>query len=148
MDIRSALANLIVIQAGLSITSPITESIEIAYTSVPDQSVQLPDVPAWTNDWTLVSVERNVAFRILNFTINSQLYVKDANLSRGFDIATAFLDKYITALDADISLGQTITQHSLRGGNPTMVSLSRSNQTYQGLNLFMDIEMKEAKDFT
>ena len=147
MDIRSALDQIVVIQGGLSITSPVTASVKKAYKYVPKASVALPDNPAWTNDWSLTSLERFVSFRVQNYTVHSQLFVQDADIDRAADIASAFLDKFITALDADISLSQTVTQHTLRGGNPTLVGLERAGQIYIGLDLFLDLEMKEAVSF-
>ena len=148
MDIRSALDNLIVIQAGLSITDPITESIAAAYKYVPPANVALPDTPCWTNEWTLNEVQRFVNLRIQTYTVHMQLFVLDADLDAAADIASAFHAKMVTALDADVSLGQTITQQSLRGGSPTLASLVRSNQAYIGLDLFLDLEMKEGATFT
>ena len=148
MDIRTALDQIVTIQGGLSITSPLSVSVKKAYKYVPNASVALPDAPAWTNDWTLTSLERFVSLRIQNYTVHMQLFVKDANIDRAADIASAFLDKLITALDADISLSQTVTQHTLRGGNPTLVGLERANLPYIGLDLFLDLEMKEGKTFS
>lgn len=147
MDIRSALDNLIIIQAALSITSPITASIKKAYKYIPKSSVALPDTPAWLNEWTLNTVERFVGFRIQTYTVHMQLFVLDADPDRGADIASSFAKEMIDALDADVSLGQTITQQTLRGGNPTQGSFERVNLTYSGLDLFLDLEMKEGATF-
>ena len=148
MDIRSALDRLIVIQAGLSITSPIDASIKKAYKYSPGSSVALPDVPAWTNEWSLNAVDRFVAFRVQTYTVHMQLFVLNADLDVAADIASSFAKEMIDALDADVSLGQTITQQTLRGGNPTLASLTRANLNYIGLDLFLDLEMKEGVTFS
>ena len=148
MDIRSALDKLIVIQAGLSITAPINLDVGKAYKYFPPAKEALPNDPCWMNEWTLASVERFIDLRVQNFIVHSQLFVNDPDLDRAADIASAFMDAFLTKLDADITLGQSVTQHNLRGGNPTLGSLKRGNQTYMGLDLFLDLEMKEAVGFS
>ena len=148
MDIRSALDRIIVIQGGLSITSPSTENVKKAYKYVPRANVILTDVPAFTNEWTLASLERFVSFRIQNYTVHMQLFVEDADIDRAADIASSFHKELIDALDADIALSNTVTQHSLRGGNPTLVGLERAGRMYIGLDLFLDLEMKEGATFS
>jgi hypothetical protein len=148
MDIRSALDRIIAIQDGLAITDPIAEDVKKAYKYVPRANVTLTDVPAFTNEWTLTSLDRFVSFRIQNYTVHMQLFVEDADIDRAADIASSFHKELIDALDADIALNNTVTQHSLRGGNPTLVGLERAGKIYIGLDLFLDLEMKEGATFT
>ena len=148
MDIRSALDRIVVIQEGLSITDPLTLAVKRAYKYVPEASSALPDTPAWTNEYSLTNVERLVSLRIQTYTVHMQLFIDDADLDRAADIASSFLKQMIDALDADVSLAQTITQQSLRGGNPTLGSMPRANMPYTGLDLFLDLEMKEGATFT
>jgi len=148
MDIRSALDRIIVIQDGLAITDPITADVKKAYKYVPRANVILTDVPAFTNAWTLTSLERFIGYRIQNYTVHMQLFVEDANIDQAADIASSFHKELIDALDADIALNNTVTQHSLRGGNPTLVGLERAGKIYIGLDLFLDLEMKEGAVFS
>ncbi len=148
MDIRSALDRITAIQAGLSITSPVTASIKKAYKYVPKQDAALPDAPAWMNDWTLSREERHIDLRIQHYTVHMQLFVNDADQDRAADIATAFMAQAVDGFDADVTLDGNVTNSALRGGDPTLVSLGRAGQSYIGLDLFLDLEMKEAKAFS
>lgn len=148
MDIRTALARLTTIQAGLAITSPVALSVKRAWTTTPPQTAALADVPAWTNDVTLLNVERDSGLRIIQYEVHSQLYVYDASEDRAADIALAFLTAYIDALDADVSLANTVTQQNLRGNAPTLVTITWNDRRYIGLDLVLWLEMKEAKVFS
>ena len=148
MDIRSALDRIIATQDGLSITDPATVSILKAYKYSPPASEQLPDLPAFTNDWSLTRYDRHTGLRIRFYTVHMQLFVYDADQDRAADIATAFHEKLLTQLDADVTLNNTVVRHDIRGGNPTLVAITRSNQVYIGLDMFLDVEMKEAATFT
>ncbi len=148
MNIRAALDRLVVIQAGLSITDPTEVSIGTAYKYVPRQDTTLPDTPSWMNDWTLIREERHIDMRIQFYTVHMQLFVRDADQDQAADIASAFMEKAVEALDADVTLAGAVTRQSLRGGEPTLVSLERAGLSYIGLDLFLDLEMKEAKSFS
>ena len=148
MNIRAALDRLVVIQAGLSITDPTEVSIGTAYKYVPRQDTTLPDTPSWMNDWTLIREERHIDMRIQFYTVHMQLFVRDADQDQAADIASAFMEKTVEALDADVTLAGAVTRQSLRGGEPTLVSLERAGLSYIGLDLFLDLEMKEAKSFS
>ena len=147
MNIRAALDRLVVIQGGLSITDPIAASISAAYKYVPRQDTALPSTPCWMNDWTLIREERHIDMRIQLYTVHMQLFVRDADQDQAADIASAFMEKTVEALDADVTLAGAVTRQSLRGGEPTLVSLERAGLSYIGLDLFLDMEMKEAKGF-
>ena len=148
MNIRTALDRLVVIQAGLSITDPIEASVGAAYKYVPRQDTTLPATPSWMNDWTLIREERHIDMRIQFYTVHMQLFVRDADQDQAADIASAFMEKAVEALDADVTLAGAVTRQSLRGGEPTLVSLERAGLSYIGLDLFLDLEMKEAKSFS
>ena len=148
MNIRAALGRLVAIQGGLSITDPIAVSVGTAYKYVPRQSTTLPATPSWMNDWTLIREERHIDMRIQFYTVHMQLFVRDADQDQAADVASAFMEKTVEALDADVTLNGTVTRQSLRGGEPTLVSLERGGLSYIGLDLFLDLEMKEAKSFS
>ena len=148
MNIRAALDRLGVIQSGLSIKDPASVSISAAYKYVPRQDAALPNTPCWINDWALISEERHIDMRIQFYTVHMQLFVKDADQDQAADIASAFMEKTVEALDADVSLAGAVTRQSLRGGEPTLVRLERAGQSYVGLDLFLDLEMNEAGSFS
>ncbi len=148
MNIRSALDALIVIQASLTITDPASISVKRAYKLFPDRDSALPDTPAWTNSWTLAREDRRIDLRETFWTVNMQLYVDDADLDVGADIASAFMEEIMDALDGDVTLGGAVTDSALRGGDPTLGLLDWGGLGYAGLNLFLDLKMTEAKAFS
>lgn len=149
MNIKAAVAKLIVLQAGLAITSPVTSSVKKAWPYVPPQNALLPELPAFTNSWDLVREDRFIDMRVQLYTVQMQLFAADAAIEqdRGADIASAFMEQLVDALDADITLDGSVTSHNLRGGSPTLAILRRGDRPYIGLDLFLDLEMKEAKTF-
>ena len=155
MDIRSALDRVIEIQGGLSISDPLSLSVKNAYKYSPPASVSLRgNLPAWTNEWTLERIDRHIGLRVQFYTVHMQFFCYDADLDKAADIASAFHVELVTALDADVQLTgdgtvPTVTNSALRGGNPTLAVLDRrDNQPYMGLDLFLDVEMKEGVTFT
>jgi hypothetical protein len=149
MDIRTAVTNLNTLQLGLSIASPVALTVKRVWPYVPPQNVALPEYPAWMNTWDLVRELRAIGLRELVFTVHAQLFAApaDREQDRALDIATAFLDSFITALDANVSLSQSVTEANLRGSSPTLAILERGGLAFAGLDLFIDIVMKEAKNF-
>lgn len=132
------------IQAALTITSPITASIKKAHRYPPNRNSVLPDTPCWMNGWTFarqddVDFDGNEKFF---YTINCQLFVEDADISRGADIATAFHQAWVDALLADTTLGSSANglTYTPRGGDPTLVVLEWGGKGYVGLNEYLDVE--------
>ena len=147
MDIRTCLAQIIILQKELAITAPITMDLEAAYKYVPPAKVQIPANPFFQNSWTLVSEDRNVSQRVQQYMVQMQLLVKDADMDRAADIATAFHVQAVDKFDAKVDLNGTCSSQTLRGGNPTLVVITRSNLSYVGLDLFLDVRMVEGKTF-
>ena len=55
-------------------------------------------------------------------------------------------------MDANVQLNDpdgvpTVTNTLIRGGNPTLATLTRANLTYLGLDLFVDLHILEPKTF-
>ena len=154
MDIRSALDAIVYLQGQLRITDPDAIDIVRVFKYFPDQNTVLKgQTPAWMNEWTLVSEERHSSMRIQSYQVHMQFLGYDAQSSVAADIATAFMAELVDALDADVALkgegtAPTVTQSSLRGGQPTLALLNRGRLSYIGLDLFLDLEMKEGKDFS
>lgn len=151
MNIRAAMAALAAVQGALSITAPKAERVRKAWQYFPPQSTILPELPAWTNTWTLTGLDRHLSMRVQRYTINSQLFVARADgppQDESADIASAFMDAFVTAMDANVTLSGTVTQAAQRGGDPTLAILVRGGLDFVGLNLFVDVEMKEAAAFS
>ena len=151
MDIRSAMTELVKVEEGISITEPVTARIAKAYKWFPPQGVSIAaNLPAFTNDMTLTSQEIGTSgYQTLIYTVHAQLYVGEGDQDILADMAASFLTAFLTAMNLKSSLNDedgvsTVTDHTIRGGNPTLVSLNRANRPYTGLDLFIDLRMHQA----
>ena len=147
MNIRSAITRLRAIQVGLSITDPSEASVLRAYPYYPSRDSALPDCPCWINTWTLTREDRAISLREQFYTIHMQLFVDDADLDVSADLASAFMAEIVDALDADVTLNETVTDSALRGGDPTLALFEWGALSYIGLDLFLDLKMSEGADF-
>ena len=142
MNIRSALDEIIAMESALVITDPINATIKRAYNYFPDRKSAMPDTPCWTNAWTLNRIESGFQDNRRQFyTVNAQLFVNDADLSRAADIATGFHVALVGAAHVNSTLNGQATDMTLRGGEPTLVLLEWAGQAYVGLNLYFDVEL-------
>jgi hypothetical protein len=144
MDIRTVMTNVVSLQEGLSITAPISSSILRAYKYMPPMASGLPDTPCFMNSWTLQNQELDISLRILSYTVRMQLAVLDADQDVAADIASSYMNALITAQNADVQLGGSCVQSNLRGGDPTLAVLSWAGQDFIGLDLILDVELKDA----
>jgi len=147
-DIRTAMTNLVTLQESLSITAPISSSVLRAYKFMPPMASALPDCPCWINAFSLTTQELDIGLRILFYTIRMQLAIDDSDQDRAADIAASYLNAFITAQNADIQLGGAVTQSTLRGGDPTLAVLTWAGVSYIGLDLLLDVEIKDAVTIT
>ena len=143
MDIRTVMAAVVTLQESLSITAPISSSILRAYRFMPPMSSALPDTPCFFNSWTLQNQQLNISLRILSYTVRMQLAVLDADQDVAADIASSYMNALITAHNADIQLSGSCTLTTLRGGDPTLAVLNWAGQDFIGLDLFLDVELKD-----
>lgn len=148
LTIRAALDALVTLQESLSITSPITSSIAKAWKYFPPEEATLPETPCFANEWSLTAFEVHVGLLVRRYAIHTQMFVLDADQERGADIATAYMNALETALLANYTLTQTVNQAILRGAQPTLAILERAGVKYVGLDLFLDVEMKEGVTVT
>jgi len=147
-DIRTALTNLVTLQESLSITAPISSSILRAYKYTPPMSSALPDTPCFLNTWTLTNQELDISLRVLFYTIRMQLIVHDADQDQAADIASSYMNAIITAQNADVTLGGSVNQCFLRGSDPTLGVLQWAGIDFIGLDLLLDVEIKDAVSIT
>jgi hypothetical protein len=143
-DIRTVMGNVVTLQESLSITAPISSSILRAYKYMPPMASALPDTPCFFNSWTLQNQQLDISLRILSYTVRMQLAVLDADQDVAADIASSYMNALITAHNADVQLSGSCTLTTLRGGDPTLAVLNWAGQDYIGLDLFLDIEIKDA----
>jgi hypothetical protein len=146
MDIRQALAQLYRIERGLSISVPYPVKIKRVYPYSPGPNATL-EAPAFTNSYTLAGYDRGGgSFRTQLYAVHIQLSIDDA-AEVAADIATSFLVEFLDQLDRDPNLANSCTHAVPRGGDPTLAEFVRSNKTYIGLDMFLDVTMKEGKTF-
>lgn len=148
MNISDALDALIVVQAGLSITEPVEMDVKHAWKWVPEQKAALR-LPDWVNSAQLNTVTRQMGNHSLFWTVHMQLFAVPSNVQDDLaqDICAHFLTAVIAAFDlaANRTLGGTVSRHALRGNDPTVGRLEHNGQSYMGLDLFLDLEMEEAR---
>ena len=106
-----------------------------------------PECPCFLNSWTMVDEERAPQQRIQHYTVHMQLFIDDTDHDRAADIATAFHVALVDALDAATSLSGSVVYQQLRGGSPTLATLTRGRD-YIGLDLFCELTLKEGKAFS
>lgn len=148
MTIRAALDQLIIIQAAVAITDPVTTNIKKAWKTIPPVTADLGETPAMFNIWTLNEWQKAIQLGIERWSITSTIAVYDADLDRAADIVLALVEQYMSDLVSKSSLVNTVTGWDLRGDDPTLVSLQRSNRDYVGASLRMDIEIKQARGWS
>lgn len=145
MDIATALTRLATMEKALTISAPIAASIKRVHTLPPNRGQALADTPCWINSWQLSRIESGLGGaagpRHEYYAVHAQLFVSDADINRAASIATAFLPKFIEALNADYTLGDAVLTAELRGGDPTLALLEWGGQSYAGLDLFVDLDL-------
>lgn len=147
MSLRTALAALMSLETALTITEPIPAHIKRAYRLSPGRQDKLSDLPCWMHSWDFTGTQGVLGLADglgtldmdLDFTINAQLFVKDSDLDRAADIATAFLQSFLVALARDDTLGGTVYHVEPRGG---IKMLEWAGEGYPGLDLFLDTSLR------
>lgn len=136
-----ALDRIAAVQLGLSITSPIAETIKRVYRVPPRQSDSLSDLPCFINTVDLPEVHWGVnAQRNRTYVVGMQLFVDDANKDVGREVALSFLEALIVAFHDDVTLNGNCTSQTIRGGSPTLAILEWG-RPFVGLQLFMDVRI-------
>lgn len=140
------MTQLLAVEAALTISSPVAASIKNAYRYFPANDAT-PECPCFLNSWTMVDEERAPQQRIQHYTVHMQLFIDDSDHNQAADIATAFHVALVDALDAATSLSGSVVYQQLRGGSPTLATLTRGRD-YIGLDLFCELTLKEGKAFS
>jgi hypothetical protein len=146
MSLRTALDRLIAIQAGLTIADPAAVAVKRAYKYNPPASVQLPDLPAFLNEWTMLPVEAGASMRTRRFLVEMSCAVAlvGPEDDRSADVATALFEALLDAWGADITLARTVTLSNLRGGEPTIGVIQRGGLLYIGFTAVLDLQITDA----
>lgn len=148
MGIRGILDNLVTLEEGLSIASPAALNTLTAWKFMPPGNAE-PEPPCWFNTFTFTGEDRRVNLRRLYYTITVQFLAGDANSEQDHraDIAAAFHEALIVALDADLTLGGTCSNHERRGHDPTLVVVQYGGKGYIGLEEYVDVVIVSAATF-
>ena len=138
--IAAALARIKTVEEGLSITSPVTQSIKHVYTYIPHQSA-MPEVPCFMHNYALTSVQHFPGgSRKQIYTVTSQFLSGDADLDQAAAIASAFLAEWLDAFSNDLTLNGNCTGPIVvRGADPTLVKLDYAGQSWVGLDLLIEL---------
>ena len=137
--IRSTLDSLVTLQAALSITSPISQTIKRAYKTVPKQD-SMPETPCWINIPRLVRVSHVASARMQNWQIRSQLLVDDADVNQAADIALAYIQAFLDALsDAQTMNGLPLILGEITGGDLT--GFERSGRVFTGIEVITTLQV-------
>lgn len=165
-SIYQAMEAIVAVQKGISITLPEPRTVARAFLTSPHQGETVP-VPCFTNSWDFVAETRNGMVRYLDFTVNMRLHVARAtegDTSKNAEIATAFLDPILTAFgktNATTGLGgiqlkgsvggvttPTATYTNIRGGSPTLAIFGDGAERTIGLDLFLEVRLTDAFDYS
>ena len=144
--IRAALTRLTALQAALEITDPIPVKVRKAWKYAPPSKVVIAPY-SWVNDWSLNEMKRGSSLLSRWYTVSVQFWAGEPTEEISADVATAFEAVFIDALNADVRLGGAAVHTELRGNSPTLVLLGAAASNV-GLQLYLDVHMKEAAAFS
>lgn len=144
--INSALTRIAAIQAGLSITLPVAVSTKRAYRYPPSRDKALTDFPCWINMPRLVRVEPHIGLLVRWYTVRMQVFVQEADLDRGAEIAQELVEAAIVEFTkpSNLDLNGNVTNTSIRGADPTIGMLEWAGHGYPGGDLLLDVEIKSS----
>lgn len=146
MGIRAAVRAVIEIERGISITEPRQLSIKQHYNYLPRQNEELNSCPCTLHNWTLVEIMKNPGGWYESvWDIRIQLAIDTNEQDLAADEATAFMDAFVIAFSntANATLSSTVSNHTLTGASPTLVGLNWGGKPYVGLDLHLQVNIKE-----
>jgi hypothetical protein len=146
--IAAALERIYAIEAGLTISSPQTMSVKRVYDFFPSSSQVISDLPCFTNQLTVLPVDRThmMRRREREYEVAIQFYagISQPDDERNGQVALQFLNAAIEAFDADVSLAGQVTLSLLRGGTPTApIILEQAGKAYIGFEAVLEIRSEE-----
>lgn len=143
--VRDVLTQIVTIESGLSIASPIALASPRVYKICPPRSRPLSERAVFMNWPDAITELRMGDFREDNFTVQIDFFATDANSDRAADIALAFFDATWLAFDAQrvagARLGNTVDFLELRAERPALEILEWAGKGYPGFHLFLDVVM-------
>jgi hypothetical protein len=155
MNIRDTHAYLVTLIGGLSITAPVAKTMGKAWKFTPPTNTSLAELPATICTYQLERVDFKPSFLEEQFSIHIQLFagLAAAEGDIAADIASAFLEALILALSSRQTLGGNVAViRGMRGGGSgpggpeTLVVLPWGGVGYVGLDLYLEVTLKTAKE--
>lgn len=159
MGIRQALKALVIIQESIAISEndrldipglEIDEAkIQKAFRTVPSRDESgLPTTPCIINTWTVQNTLRSSGLLETIYDIHMQLFIDNADQDIAADIAGAFWDAINLSFDTveGMTLNGTISHSNLTGGTPTLVGLPWGGKPYTGLDMHLQIFIKQVSN--
>ena len=141
--LRSTIDRLRGVEQSLVISDPVAMTIRRAYKLSPGRTSKLLDLPCWMNDWEMTTVQLTMDdtpwggqnMISVRFSLHAQLFVRDADIDRGAEIATAFHEAFLVALAKDMVQPGDEWDGTVRGG---LKLLEWAGEAFPGLDLFVD----------
>lgn len=151
MDISNALARIAEIEMGITAEDTAgAVAVKRVYDQVPNASQKLTDLPCWINTWTFTSDQRGpFGVGTLLYPVTATLFMGEAAgetariVRQGRLMHTAFVE----ALRADIRLGDSVSWHDLRGGEPTEGIAPWAGVDYLAYVHILDLHLWESAAF-
>lgn len=131
----------------VSIAEPIKEAIARVY-EFPPPTVE--DLPCFIIGLPALKIERGPSLRIRTYKVRLTLLVRDADVDRAAEIADAYREAILDVFDADVTLGGNCTQAlapEFEEGSGFEYP-GGSGKHYVGYDIFLTVEIKEAKAFS
>lgn len=147
--IRDVLENLVTLQGGLAIATPVVASVVKAYPYFPDPQREIP-ARSFQNEWTLGEVRAEQMVRTLPYVIRTQFLAGDVlHGERQEEIATAFFEEYVEAVCASVRTGGVFQGLilRLRGAEPTLGLIQRGGKAYVGFEAFLTVDLTTGFDW-
>jgi hypothetical protein len=83
------------------------------------------------------------------YVVRTQLFINDSDINRGVEAATRMHMDYVNRLDSNVTLkdalgASTVTRLDWRGADPTIGVAERAGQSYQVLDMFVDLLIQDS----
>lgn len=151
-SIADILAKLVEVEETLTITkaagAPADLAILKAYPWPLDWN-ELPNwqVPAVFNTYSLVGLDYGVGLLERLWTITVQTVVADARREVAAELVSHFLESLLVAMVSNTTIKSTVNTATIRGGTPTLGSVSLGGVEYVATTILVDARTKAAVDF-
>jgi hypothetical protein len=148
LTLLAALRKLADVQETLTISDPLPMSMARVFAFPPDRSQALADLPCVINTWRFDGIERGASGRRLQrYAIRCQFFLGESSISKAAEIAAAFHDAWVAAIDRNTRLGGTATQVDQRGADPTLALLEWAGKGHVGLDEYLDLTLVDAVEY-